>query len=516
MMLVIGLCGGTRFLNWFYLGGEGTGVGRWRWLSLLVPLVFLVVLAGPAIAIEAVGDNSYPPHVYVNAEGEPDGFDIEVLKRIAEIEGWDMNINLSDWYSARNAVIKGQADILVGVVKTPDRTRLLDFSEPYMESRMVIFVYKDNYYIHSLADLRNRRLGLQKASMADDYLKESKYRDIKLYRYPNQIEGMRALCQGKIDAMVGNYYTGMYWLEKEGLSSKVKIIGEPLFSFSYHFAVTKGRADLVKKLNHGINVLKQSGELQRIKNRWFGQNISLLELYPGFYKVIVIVVALLLISWGLIVYMRRRIRWAIREIQNTNKKLQETYETTVRAIIRALEKKERGTANHTLRVNKIAMAIGEKMGLSNKDKASLNWGTLLHDIGKLGISDQILIKKDPLNPDEIQIIKAHPQIGYDILDDIDYLAEVADIALSHHERYDGKGYPRGLKGEEIPFLARICSVADAFEAMTSDRPYRKAMSLDEAVQELKRNQGTQFDPAVVEALLQTNLEELIKEEPENA
>lgn len=132
---------------------------------------------------------------------------------------------------------------------------------------------------------------------------------------------------------------------------------------------------------------------------------------------------------------------------------------------------------------------------------------MLHDIGKLGVSEQILLKPGSLTPEEYDAIKKHCHYGYDILKDIDYLNEAAEVALYHHERYDGSGYPYGLKNGEIPLLARICALADAFEAMTSDRPYRKAMTVEEAVEEIKRNKGTQFDPSVVEAFLKLNPEE---------
>ncbi|MCH8949612.1 MAG: HD-GYP domain-containing protein, partial [Chloroflexi bacterium] len=129
-------------------------------------------------------------------------------------------------------------------------------------------------------------------------------------------------------------------------------------------------------------------------------------------------------------------------------------------------------------------------------------GALLHDVGKIGVPDQILHKPGPLTPEEWDKMKRHPMIGYDMLRDISFLSEAATIVRCHHERFDGKGYPRGLAGDEIPLGARIFSAADAFDAMTSDRTYRKALRPEAARDEIIRHSGTQFDPQVVQAFLE--------------
>jgi HD-GYP domain-containing protein (c-di-GMP phosphodiesterase class II) len=141
------------------------------------------------------------------------------------------------------------------------------------------------------------------------------------------------------------------------------------------------------------------------------------------------------------------------------------------------------------------------MKLSAKELDGLSLLAVLHDIGKVGIRESVLQKPGPLTPEEWEEMKKHPEIGYRITQNIPELAAVAEYILYHHERWDGKGYPRGLKGEEIPLLCRILAVADAYDAMTSDRTYRKAMSREEAIAEIKRNAGTQFDPIVADNLI---------------
>jgi HD-GYP domain-containing protein (c-di-GMP phosphodiesterase class II) len=146
------------------------------------------------------------------------------------------------------------------------------------------------------------------------------------------------------------------------------------------------------------------------------------------------------------------------------------------------------------------------MGWPDKYLESLTRGAYLHDIGKLGIPDAVLLKPGPLTTDEQKLMQQHAQIGFDIVKDILFLANAAEIVLAHHERFDGGGYPRGLKGEEIPLGARIFAVADAFDAITSDRPYRRASSFDVARDMIRREVGQQFDPEVSQAFFSIPLE----------
>lgn len=180
----------------------------------------------------------------------------------------------------------------------------------------------------------------------------------------------------------------------------------------------------------------------------------------------------------------------------------EAYESSLRAFLTAIEFREQSTAVHSFEVNHIAIEIAKKMGLSEDEIRDLNWGTLLHDLGKLAIPDSILLKPGPLDDQELDLIRQHPRMGYEILKGASYFKNAIEISLYHHERYDGKGYPNALKGEAIPLLARICAVADTFQAMIDDRPYRKGLPVEVAIAEIQRCSGTQFDPVVVNAFLQ--------------
>jgi len=177
------------------------------------------------------------------------------------------------------------------------------------------------------------------------------------------------------------------------------------------------------------------------------------------------------------------------------------HEPTIRAFLKALEIWDPGTVQHSFRVNRIAMEIANAMELPRTDKLILNLGTLLHDIGKLTIGDTVLAKPGPLTEEEYALMKNHPQVGFDLIKDDPGLRKAADIIIMHHERFDGTGYPLQLAGKQIPLLARICAVADAMDAMMTDRPYSKGKSLAAVRDELHRNRGGQFDPEIVDVVL---------------
>ena len=182
--------------------------------------------------------------------------------------------------------------------------------------------------------------------------------------------------------------------------------------------------------------------------------------------------------------------------------LQDAYLATVRSLAAAVDAKEPHMRGHSERVAVFSRMIAENMGLSHEQCTALEMAAYLHDIGKIGISGQILRKAGPLDEDELATMRHHPLIGANILRPVAFPWSIGPVVRHHHERYDGGGYPAGLRGEEIPILARVLAVADAYEAMIADRPYRKSLTAEGALAELKGGAGTQFDPRVVESLIE--------------
>lgn len=177
------------------------------------------------------------------------------------------------------------------------------------------------------------------------------------------------------------------------------------------------------------------------------------------------------------------------------------YENTLAALVRALDAREKEVGSHSERVMAYAALLAEAAGISQQERLVMAKGALLHDIGKIGVSDNILLKPAKLSEDEWDIMRQHPTVGHQILSGIRHFEGAAELVLAHHERYDGDGYPHGLRGEEIPVSARIFTLVDTLDAMTSDRPYRKALSYQTVLDEVRRCSGLQFDPGLVEIFL---------------
>lgn len=201
------------------------------------------------------------------------------------------------------------------------------------------------------------------------------------------------------------------------------------------------------------------------------------------------------------------------ELSKTYNQLRVRYLDTIEALRQVVDAKDQYTCGHSDRVSYYCVKIGKAFNLDDSELETLRVAGLFHDVGKMGISDDILFKSDKLSPSEYDVIKKHPTKGARILSVISMFKNVIPVVKSHHERIDGKGYPDGLKGDEIPFLARIVSVADAFDAMMSDRHYRSKLDLDSAVKQLIIGSGTQFDSRIVDKFVNMleNFEEIEKE-----
>jgi response regulator RpfG family c-di-GMP phosphodiesterase len=188
------------------------------------------------------------------------------------------------------------------------------------------------------------------------------------------------------------------------------------------------------------------------------------------------------------------------EIERLSEQRAEVLFKAIKGLAAAVDAKSNCSDHHTARTAELCLEIGAELGLSEERLSTLELAAHVHDLGKIGIPDEVLSKPGKLTDDEWVDILRHPSLSAGFLSGIDELAEVASIVRHHHERMDGCGYPDGFKGDAIPFLSRILAVADAFEAMTSPRPYRSSITWEEALEELRRNSGTQFDPLVVDAV----------------
>lgn len=255
-----------------------------------------------------------------------------------------------------------------------------------------------------------------------------------------------------------------------------------------------------------------------------GEVQGVFEIYQSFAPVLADIRRSNAIIWGVIligsvlayVMQVRMVQNASRRLMDTeaqvkkvNSRLQSSLAQieehslgTLQALTTAVDAKDSYTASHSLSVTDYAVVIGRRLGVSREELDLLERAGLLHDVGKIGVPEALLLKPGRLTAEEFEIVKEHSPAGAHIIESIPFLQEIVPVVKHHHERWDGTGYPDGLAGQRIPKLARILAVADAFDAMTSDRPYRPAMRIAPARQEMIRYRGIQFDPAAVDALLE--------------
>ncbi|MGE5377891.1 MAG: HD-GYP domain-containing protein, partial [Bacteroidota bacterium] len=189
------------------------------------------------------------------------------------------------------------------------------------------------------------------------------------------------------------------------------------------------------------------------------------------------------------------------KLQTANRRLSDAYEATIEGWSHAMDLRDRETEGHSRRVTELSLRLAQAMGMSDEALVHMRHGALLHDMGKIGIPDSILHKPDKLNDEEWEIMRKHPDLAFNMLNSIDYLRDALEIPYFHHERWDGSGYPQGLKGEQIPLAARIFAVADVWDALTSNRPYRPAWTREQARDYIREQSGMHFDPQVVELFL---------------
>ena len=308
--------------------------------------------------------------------------------------------------------------------------------------------------------------------------------------------------------------------------------GLPLHSGVAAFALAGTVAGLVQ---HAVDMLLLAGVLNLATGRALGPQLRVgltTAPYHVFYGYAAVSFAVLGEHWGItgvsfalapvlalqfslmVMSVRTRAHEAqraeyVEQLRAQGARVERSYDATLVALTSALDARDKETEGHSRRVVEYTRLLAEQLGVDGYDMQVLCHGALLHDIGKIGVPDAILHKPGPLTDEEWAVMRRHPEIGALMIEDVEYLTEARRILLHHHERFDGKGYPLGLAGLQIPAGARIFAVADTIDAMTQDRPYRRRCSFDEARDEVARNRGTQFDPEVVEALLAISEQTLI-------
>jgi PAS domain S-box-containing protein len=341
-------------------------------------------------------------------------------------------------------------------------------------------LYQGTYYgkqvvISVATDITKRR-------MAENALKESEA------RYRQLVE----LSPDAISIHSGGkfVYINPAGMKMLGAQSRDEIIGQPVLSIV--------APDYVEAVKESLKIAEQNRKYQPPVTEQF------IRKDKSFVDAEVVSIPITFdgkLAWQVVAHdISEQVRAQSKEKQATEE-LFKAYEATLEGWSHALEMRERETAGHSRRVADITVALSQKMGVPSEQLIQIRRGAILHDIGKLSIPDRILLKPEPLTKEEWVIMRQHPVFAYELLSPITYLTSALEIPCNHHERWDGTGYPNGLKNDEIPLAARIFSVVDEWDALTSDRPYRRAWTHEAARQYLRDQRGKIFDSKVVDAFL---------------
>ncbi len=477
-----------------------------RFLSLIILLAALLH-AREGERVLRVGISLREPFAFYDENGSLIGFDIDLVHVVAALSGYrvqwcPMNIN-----ELIPSIVRGEIDAIAGgFYVTEERENVLAYTRPYAYSGLVL-VIKHGVDIQSPEDIVGRKIGVVSGSAGDSWAERAHiiYGEFQVVRYPSSDDLLRALLSGEIDVAVDDYIHSYYFLQTKGLG-KLTIVGPPLFLSKHKIAIAvrKGNEKLRRALDGGLADLMSMPLFDRFYSKW------LLQKPPYFlerYKKRVLTIS------GLIVFLLSIIFFAFlyRRERAAKKKLDEITRGTALAFATAVELKNDYLRGHSQRVAEYARQLAKKF---KKDNELLYLAALLHDVGKIVVPDAILDKPGELTEEEKKIIMKHPEISYFIVKELIPAEDVANWIKAHHERWDGKGYPQGLKGEKIPFEARILAVADAFDALTTEKPYRRAYSVEEAKEILKNGAGKQWDPEVARVAVETL--EKINRQPEIA
>jgi putative nucleotidyltransferase with HDIG domain len=294
----------------------------------------------------------------------------------------------------------------------------------------------------------------------------------------------------------------LFSYNRDEVGQRVPVQGELQQAFANKVVFTRPAPEILKLW---IPILNEAGQIKEVAlvERNISTQLQAMRQMQLIGTLLVATVFTVLYFSLRQVFLRstRKINQQNQELERLLSALEDTYDASLHALSAALDSRDNETEGHSMRVTSYTIHLARRAGVPEQDLVQIARGALLHDIGKIGIPDAILRKPGALTEGEWEIMKTHVTIGYEMLQPIEFLRPALPIVRSHHERWDGKGYPMGLQGEEIPLPARIFAICDTYDAITSDRPYRKGKSHEEAIAEIAAHSGTQFDPAIVVAFL---------------
>ena len=476
--------------------------------TVLLTLLFFITLCADAPKELRVGVYDNAPKIFLDTNGNPSGFFIEILDEIAKKENWSLTYKACQWRECLLMVENGELDIMPDVAYSKEREGRFLFNKEIVISNWSTLFANKKSKIFSILDLDNKRVAVLQNSIQQEQIEESftLFGVNPLLLPVKSFDEAFSLAQrGVVDAAIVNRHFGAQYFEKYNLVESSILLNPAALKFA--LSKSEQSAEIVQRLDYHLDLIKKDRNsiYYKAEKKWLEVKPKV-RLPEWFYPFLVITSSLLLLLGGAVLFFKHLLNIKTKKIVQNAHHLQavenekaHNYRQVLYSLIAMIEQRDSYTAGHSQRVAHYSRLIAKEMGYDEEEQNLLYKAAMLHDIGKIATPDAILLKPEKLTQTEYAIIQEHVNVGVKILQDVPMFHDILEIIKHHHERYDGSGYPVGVRGEEIPKLARIMIVADAFDAMTTNRIYKHKKSSSDAIREILELSGSYYHPEVAQA-----------------
>ncbi len=476
--------------------------------TLLLTLLFLTTLYADAPKELRVGIYDNAPKIFVDANGNPSGFFAEILDDIAKKENWSLTYKKCQWQECLLMVENGELDIMPDVAYSKEREKHFLFNKEIVISNWSTLFANKKSRIFSVLDLNNKRVAVLQNSIQQEQAGESftLFGVAPILVPTKSFDEAFALAQkGIVDAAIVNRHFGAQYFEKYNLVESSILLNPAALKFA--LSKSEQSAEIAQRLDYHLDLMKKDRDsiYYKAEKKWLEVKPKV-GLPEWFYPFLIIVLSLVVLLGGAVLFFRYLVSVKTKKIVENAHHLQvienekaHNYRQVLYSLIAMIEERDSYTAGHSQRVAHYCQLIAKEMGYDESEQNLLYKAAMLHDIGKIATPDAILLKPEKLTQTEYAIIQEHVNIGIKILQDVPMFQDILEIIKHHHEKYDGSGYSVGIAGDEIPKLARVMMVADAFDAMTTNRIYKHKKSVSDAIKEVVSLSGRYYHPEVVQA-----------------
>lgn len=489
-------------------------------IFLTTILLLTTIIASDTIELR-VGVYDNPPKIFLDQNNKPSGFFADILDEIAKRENWRLNYVKCEWRECLLMLEDGRLDIMPDVAYSKEREKRFRFHKEIVLSNWSMILTNKKSKISSILDLDKKKIALLKNSIQHEQMKEIfELFDVTpiFILTQNYEEALSMTQKGDVDAAAVNRHYGELNKNRFDLKHTDILVNPAALKFA--FSDFDNRQVIIDKIDMHLRDLKSDKESIYYKSneKWLKEKerFAIPTWVYITFAIIVVIIALLIAAVTFFKYMLNIKTQEVIKNSEKFRQLEEEkindYEKILYALVSMIEQRDSYTAGHSGRVANYSMMIAKEMGYSDDECKLIYKAGILHDIGKIATPDSVLLKPDKLSKLEYDLIKEHVNVGFKILRDVPMFRDTSKIIKHHHEKYDGNGYPDGLSGDEIPPLSRIMMVADAFDAMTTNRIYKHKKSVSDALREIESLSKISYHPEVVEAALKALLHIEISDE----